>query len=61
MDSVFTLYAHSTRRGGLLFGHDFVKLIEDAFVSCEVERLVSDFKKMQDMILFISLYKLQRG
>gem|GEM_PF-5416042 len=42
----------------LLFGYDFIKLIKNALVSGKVERLVSNFKKMQDMILLIFLYKL---
>jgi len=33
-----------------LFGYDFIKLVKNAFVPGEMERFVSDFKKMQDMI-----------
>ena len=44
----------SVGSGGLLFGYDFIKLIKNALVSGKVEWLVSNFKKMQDMILLSS-------
>ena len=54
------LHAYSVGSGGLLLCYDFVDLIEDAFVPGKVERLVSNFKQMQDMILLIPLDELKR-
>jgi len=55
------LYAYSTGSGGLLFGYDFIKFVKNTLVPSEMERFISDFEKMEDTILLISLYKLQRG
>jgi hypothetical protein len=46
--------------GGLLFRHDFVKLVKHSLISGEVERLVSDFKQIKEVMLFVSLHELKR-
>ena len=55
---VNALSAYSMRSRSLLFGYNFIELIENAFVPGKMKRLVPNFKKMQDMILLIPFYKL---